>query len=196
MVNQQTRQEIYDRIRAASRDQVVLEEMQRMGFWQQNDTPDIPEQLIQQEAALHNELRTLTGKVRQYESQEAMLREMHRKRMQEKRVAREQTKQRNKQKKQAKAAYWKNQQETQLLYLGKGVSGGLHHTASDTTLLEKYRLPYFEDVSNLAIAMGMPLQTLRFLLFHREVSRQSHYFSFDVAKKSGGKRRISAPKNS
>lgn len=194
MTNQQIRQEIYDRIRAASRDEVILEEMQRMGFWQKSDTPDMPEQLIQHEAALHKELKMLTGKVRQYESQEAILKEMHRKRMQEKKAAREQTKQRNKQQRQDRAAYWKNLQESHLIYLGKGVSGGLNHTASDTAKLEQYGLPYFEDISSLATAMGIPLQTLRYLLFHREVSRQSHYFNFEIPKKSGGSRRISAPK--
>jgi retron-type reverse transcriptase len=42
--------------------------------------------------------------------------------------------------------------------------------------------------------MGLSLAQLRFLAYHRKVSKTSHYHHFYIPKKSGGQRLISAPK--
>ncbi len=71
-----SRQQIYDRIKASSKDSYILEEMKRLGFWQETSTPSLPEQLIQKEVVLQQELQELLAKDRKYGNQEAMLREM------------------------------------------------------------------------------------------------------------------------
>ncbi len=59
-----TRQQIYDRIRTSSKDSYILEEMKRLGFWDESESPVIPELLIKKEAELTQELQELIDKDR------------------------------------------------------------------------------------------------------------------------------------
>ncbi|MGG7466853.1 retron St85 family RNA-directed DNA polymerase [Chryseobacterium arthrosphaerae] len=190
-----SRQQIYDRIKASSKDSYILEEMKRLGFWQETSTPSLPEQLIQKEVVLQQELQELLAKNRKYGNQEAMLREMRKKRMQEAKAKREVTKQKNEQKRQDKADHWKKLQEQQIIYLGENVSKGLHKTDSDGEKLQQYSLPAFESIADFSRKSGFSLSVIRYLAFHRRVSKKSHYHTFEISKKSGGKRKISAPKS-
>lgn len=190
-----TRQQIYDRIRAASKDSYILEEMQRLGFWDNSDVPTLSETLIRREVEVNKELNELLAKDRKFRNQEAMLSEMRRERMKKAKEKREQTKQKNKQIRLDKAARWKKAQLEQILYLGKGVSEGLNNTEYDAKLLQKYNLPVFNSVKALAESMGLELASLRYLLYQRRVSKNTHYYTFEIPKKSGGKRKISAPKH-
>ncbi|WP_347216968.1 retron St85 family RNA-directed DNA polymerase [Chryseobacterium sp.] len=190
-----TRQQIYDRIKASSKDSYILEEMKRLGFWQETSTPSLPEQLIQKEAVLQRELQELLAKDRKYGNQEAMLREMRKKRMQEAKAKREVTKQKNEQKRQDKADHWKKLQQQQIIYLGENVSKGLHKTDSNYEKLLQLSLPVFENISDFSQKSGYSLSEIKYLAFHRKVSKKSHYHVFEIPKKSGGKRKISAPKS-
>ena len=195
MSDRLTRQQIYDRIRATSKDSYILEEMKRLGFWDSSEeAPSLPEQLIAREVEVSGELNKLLEKDRKYRNQEAMLKEMRKERMKAAKQKREETRQRNKQKRLDKAAKWKAMQLHQIIYLGKDVSAGLNNTETNKELLSKYNLPYFESLTGLATAMQLELSALRYLLFQRKVSRQTHYYNFEIPKKSGGKRKISAPK--
>jgi len=194
MAEKLSRQQIYDRIRATSKDSYILEEMQRLGFWESSATPSLSEVLIQRELTANQELTNLLAQDRKYQNQEAMLKEMRKARMKLAKEKREVTKQKNKQKREDKADNWKNIQQQQIIYLGEGVSGGLNQTASDLETLRKFNLPFFNQITDFASAIGADLSTLRYLLYQRKVSRISHYHTFEIPKKSGGKRLISAPK--
>src|SRR5689334_2724743 len=88
--NKNIRQELYDRIRESSKDDVVLEEMKRMGFWSKNEGgPTVPELLIKKEVELNKELNNLYNEKRKYQNREAVLKEMRLKRMAETRLKRE-----------------------------------------------------------------------------------------------------------
>lgn len=58
---------------------------------------------------------------------------------------------------------------------------------------EQNGLPAWETARELAAAMDLPLTTLRWMTFHREVDSGSHYYSWKVPKRSGGERTITAP---
>ncbi|OQP49340.1 RNA-dependent DNA polymerase [Niastella yeongjuensis] len=192
--NRSIRQELYDRIRESSKDSVVLEEMKRMGFWATNENgPTIPELLIKKEAELNKELNKLYDEKRKYQNKEAVLREMRLKRMADTRLKREENKKKKELKRLEKAEAWKKQKETEIIYLGEGVSVGLNDTENNVALLQKHGLPVFNNENDLAQALGIPLKELRFLSFSRKVSTISHYRKFYIPKKSGGKRLISAP---
>lgn len=189
-----TRQQIYDRIRTTSKDSYILEEMKRLGFWEPSEVPTLSETLITREMEANKELNDLLAKDRKFRNQEAMLIEMRKERMKKAKEKREQTKQKNKQKRLDKAARWKNMQLQQIIYLGKDVSAGLNNTDTDIASLQKYDLPVFASLTELAESMGTDMAGLRYLLYQRKVSKNTHYHTFEIPKKSGGKRKISAPK--
>jgi hypothetical protein len=58
---------------------------------------------------------------------------------------------------------------------------------------EKNGLPAWETAAELAAAMDIPIATLRWMTFHREVDTGTHYHSWLVPKRSGGQRTITAP---
>ena len=60
MAENLTRQQIYDRIRTSSKDSYILEEMKRLGFWEETASPSLPEILIKKEADLNKELQELS----------------------------------------------------------------------------------------------------------------------------------------
>lgn len=189
-----TRQQIYDRIRAGSKDSYILQEMKNLGFWDA-EQPSVSEDLIQKEAQLTKELNELQKIDRRFNNQKALIAEMRKDRMRKAKEKREQTKQAHKQKKLDRAARWKLLQEKQIIYLGQEVSAGLNNTESDNDTLKKYNLPIFNDVNDLAKAMELSLADIRYLLYHRKVSKTSNYHTFTIPKKSGGTRTISAPKS-
>lgn len=192
--NQLTRQQIYDRIRQSSREEFILEEMQRLGFWPKNDNaPTLPEQLIKKEGELQRELSTLLQEKRKFEDKEAMLAQMRKRRMEEAKKKREQTKQKRETERVQKAERWKESKEKEIIYLGEDVSAGLNANESDASALEVKGLPTFAEETELAQAMGITIPQLRSFCYHRSVATTTHYKRFGIRKKSGGIRIISAP---
>ncbi len=80
-----------------------------------------------------------------------------------------------------------------IVFLGRGVSRGLADRRSDIGLLQRHGLPVFSSPAELAQAMRLSVSLLRWLAFHSDAPTRVHYISFDVPKKSGGVRRLSAP---
>ncbi|MFD1602491.1 reverse transcriptase family protein [Flavobacterium artemisiae] len=194
MSEQLSKQQIYDRIKATSKDSYILEEMQRLGFWQSSAEPTLSEILIKQEAAIEKELNELLAQDRKFSNREAMVLEMRKARMKVAKEKRAETKLKQEQKRLDKAENWKLLQEKQILYLGEAVSKGLNFKESNTAILEKYNLPVFENALALAKSMNIDLKALQYLAYNRKVSKINHYHTFELEKKSGGKRKISAPK--
>lgn len=189
-----TRQQIYDRIRETSKEEFILVEMKRLGFWGKKDgEPGVPELLIKKETELQKELNKLGEEKRKFQNREAVLKEMRMKRMAEAKLKREVNKKKKEQQRFDKAEAWKNKKATEIIYLGENVSLGLNNTENNIAALQKHNLPVFADETELATAMGVDLKELRFLAFNRKVSEVSHYRKFYMPKKSGGRRLISAP---
>lgn len=80
-----------------------------------------------------------------------------------------------------------------ILFLGRGVSGGLAGRTSDEAKLKKFGLPSISSPDQVAAALSIPLLRLRWLAYHSEASTTSHYVRFQIPKKSGGTRDIWAP---
>lgn len=194
MSEQLSKQQIYDRIRATSKDSYILEEMQRLGFWQSGAEPTLSEILIKQEAKIEKELNDLLAQDRKYSNRESMILEMRKARMKAAKEKRAETKLNNEKKRREKAENWQLLQQQQILYLGEEVSKGLYYKESNLTLLEKYKLPFYKDALALAKSMQIDLKALQYLAYNRKVSKINHYHTFELEKKSGGKRKISAPK--
>jgi retron-type reverse transcriptase len=188
------RQELYDRIRQTSKEKFILDDMIRLGFWPKNENaPSVPEQIINRELELGNEIRAILTEQRRIENPEKLLKEMRKQRMAESKKKREETKQRRELERKERAERWKQRKEGEILYVGSGFSGGMNHINSDVPKLTAAGLPVFQDAASLAKAMDLSVNELRFLSFCRGVSKTNHYRRFYIAKKTGGQRLISAP---
>lgn len=195
--DEQTRQSIRARIQATSRDEVIRQEMLRLGFWKPEDgDAKMTDEWLERRAELAKEVRELSAKQRKFDNRQAMLAEMRKRRMKEARERREETKQRREQQRQDKAAAWKAQQTRDIIYLGENVSAGLNKTSTteeNQAPLPKFDLPKIDSIEALAKYFDTTVGELRFLAFNREVSKTTHYRRFYLTKKSGGQRLISAP---
>jgi retron-type reverse transcriptase len=80
-----------------------------------------------------------------------------------------------------------------VVYLGPGVSGGLADRRADIERLSAAGLPVLATPADVARALGLDVPRLRWLCFHTEAAERTHYVHFDVPKRSGGTRRLSAP---
>jgi retron-type reverse transcriptase len=80
-----------------------------------------------------------------------------------------------------------------IIFLGRGVSSQLHDRASDPAKLESLGLPVLAKPADVAAAMGLTISRLRWLAFYSEATTVSHYVRFEVKKRSGGIRQLSAP---
>jgi len=189
-----SRQQLYDRIRKSSKDEVILEEMQRLGFWPSSEgKPSGSEALIKRQGELERELRQLMSTQRMMQNPEAALVMMRKQRMEESKQRRIDNKKRRLQEKYDRALQWHQRRETDIVFLGNEVSHHLNEVDANSERLKKFQLPPLDNALALAGAMGISLSELRFLCYNREVSTISHYQRFIIAKKSGGERHISAP---
>src|SRR3989475_4310209 len=80
---QPTRAEIYERIKASSKQEVILDEMQRLGFWPKGEgQPQLAAAHIQREGELRRELAELRQQIAVRQNPERALRQMRKERMQ------------------------------------------------------------------------------------------------------------------
>lgn len=86
-----------------------------------------------------------------------------------------------------------HRKQTDIVFLGRGVSGGLADRRANVEKLQRLQLPVLATPADLAQALNLPVPRLRWLAFHSEASTVTHYVRFQVPKKSGGMRELSAP---
>jgi RNA-directed DNA polymerase len=82
---------------------------------------------------------------------------------------------------------------TDIVFLGRGVSGGLADRRANIEKLQARQLPVLAMPADVARALNLEIPRLRWLAFHSEASAITHYVRFQVPKKSGGTRELSAP---
>lgn len=195
-----TREQLWERIRLTSKDEFILKEMVRLGFWDESrGTGKAPSKLIKDIGRLEREVQALAGEKSRLADRERLLREIRQRRLAEAKQKREETKARRERERQARAAAWAETQKTEIVYLGEGVSAGLGYgdgderRRGDDARLRSNGIPVIGSGGELADAMGISLRELRFLAFRRKVAETHHYRRFRIPKKTGGERLISAP---
>jgi retron-type reverse transcriptase len=189
-----TRQELYDLVRQRGKQEYILEEMIRLGFWpDQGELPEDPADEIRRSGELRQELEQLYQANARLRDEKKMRQELYKQRLAESKRKRAETKERQEQARVAKAAAWQVRKQQEITYLGAGVSKGLGQTTSRVETLTALGLPILHQPQELANAMGISLARLRFLAFTRTTSKISHYIRFAIPKKTGGLRQISAP---
>ena len=83
---------------------------------------------------------------------------------------------------------------TEIDYLGPRVSGKLGDHRSNPEKLQAAGLPVLFNAADLASALGIPIPRLRWLAYHAEATERPHYAYFEIPKRSGGRRLLSAPR--
>jgi RNA-directed DNA polymerase len=190
---QPTRAQLIAQIEASSKDAVVLAEMQRLGFWpSKTEQPSIQDALIQRETELVQALQGLQSQLKLHTDPAAALKAMHKERMQAAKDKREATAQAKEKNRFDRALRWHENRPQYMGYLGSGVSSGLHGKPKKPSNINP-SLHKIDTPQALAQAMGITPPELKFLCFHREVARTTHYRRFALPKKTGGQRIISAP---
>lgn len=189
-----TRQQLYDRIRETSLDEVTLQEMIRHGFWKADDpVNDLPAELVKRRGELQKEITELASKARGWRNPETALREIMKQRMAEARARRIETKERQAKERHDRALAWHQRRSGDIVHLGDTVSAALSERESNPERLAAHGAPEFDDVAGIAAAMGIEVAELRFLAYDRAASTVTHYKRFRIPKKTGGYRTLSAP---
>lgn len=191
-MTQLTRQQIYDQIKATSKEQFILSEMQRLGYWPNAEIPTLQADLIQRKTQLRKRIQTLNQQVA---DPAAALKKLNQTRMAEALAKRTETKIKREIERYLKALAWHEHRQYHLDYLGDatGYKPDPKATPSDAHRLSQYGLPQCSTGAELAGLMGITLNELRFLTYTNQVSKVQHYQQFAIAKKAGGTRLISAP---
>jgi RNA-directed DNA polymerase len=188
------RQELYERIQETSKDEVILDEMVRLGYWPaRSGIPGDPRDEMHRKAELQNQIRALTTEQSRLGNLEKLKKELRKKRLAESKRKQKETKERRERERVARAEAWKARKAKEILFLGRGVSGGLSQRTPDAPKLERQGLPKLETPEVLAQALGLTVGQLRQLCYARVVSTRTNYVRFALPKKTGGLRIISAP---
>ena len=89
---------------------------------------------------------------------------------------------------------WELAKRTKAPFLGVGVSERLIFEGGDIARLIKQGLPELVSLANIADAIGVTTDDLVWLCYERATAELDHYTRFEIPKRSGGTRLISAPK--
>jgi RNA-directed DNA polymerase len=95
---------------------------------------------------------------------------------------------------------WQAWQATHVTHLGAGIhwdedaSPDRFDVENREERLKAAGLPEHKSPDDLAKALGLTIPRLRWLTFHRDVDTGTHYRRWQIAKRSGGTRTITAPK--
>jgi len=188
------RQEIYDKIRQSSKQEYILSEMKRLGFWGEDNVDfEQANNFFKEESELSKKLNELIKKEQSIEDTEALIAAKHIERKRLSKEKQKETKEKRELKRLKKAKDWKLSKKEDILYLGEGYSHQLNDKTSSEEQLKSQGLPILLSVKDVAKAMNITVAEIRFLAYSRKNSKTSHYKRFKVAKKSGGFRLISAP---
>ncbi len=182
------------RVQETSKDEVILDEMIRRGFWQERaGQPSLPAELIKRQGEVRRELETLAKDASVYENSDRALKQLQSERMKAARERRLETKQRHAKERHERAVAWHARKAKEVTHLGESVSAALTSEPGSPERLGTKKLPALADAAALATAMGIKIGELRFLAYDRTVAKVDHYARFTIPKKSGGVREISAP---
>jgi len=131
-----SRKALYERIAKTSKDEVILEEMIRLGFWPTSSgQPSDPAQEIRKRGELERRLRELRQQQSVLHNEAELKEQARKKRMAEARARRLQNKERRLRERSERAAAWRLTKQQEIGYLGDGVSAGLGQRTVDAARL-------------------------------------------------------------
>lgn len=187
--------QLYKKIVSQVDDYTLLERMRDVGLWPYGEglPEDPPEELVERKE-LEIQISDLRAKATAVEDPEKALALERKRRWEESKLKRAARKAEREAARAKRRAEWDAEKAATIVHAGQGVSAGLEGVGSDAARLAALGLPVIHDAPGLAKAMGLELGRLRWLTFHRKGAALVHYHRFEIPKKTGGARTISAPK--
>ena len=114
-MSQLTRQQLYDKIKETSKDEYILSEMQRLGYWKEDAQPTLAESLIKRRGDLQRQINALSSQIT---DPQAALKAIHQERMAAARQQRIDTKVKREVERYQRAQAWHEKQQNHIHYLG------------------------------------------------------------------------------
>jgi retron-type reverse transcriptase len=186
---------LYHEIVQQTDKQSLLERMRLHGFWPDREgVPQDPPDEASERARIEAEMAQLRKTQSLVQHPAKALAAERKRRWQESKKRRAEAKAKRAAEHQKRLQEWEAEREGKLVYAGEGVSGGLQNTQSDVEALTCRELPVMHTAADLAAKLNINLPALRWLTYHRRGATVVHYHRFQIAKKTGGVRAISAPK--
>jgi retron-type reverse transcriptase len=194
-MSENEKEKLFRRLIRQANQALLLERMRALGFWPygQSVPPDPPEEAEEREQ-IEKGVAALMAQRKAVKNPEAALAKERARRWEESKERRAAAKKAREETRAKRRAEWEAFRQQTLVHAGLGVSAGLQDMTSDVDALRERGLPIIHDSRELAAAMGIPLARLRWLTYHRRGATLVHYHRFQIPKKSGGMRSISAPK--
>lgn len=191
-----------ERMRAQGKEAFQLEEMRRLGFWPPPEGVEAQIESAEREVArldrelapLRTELLEVEADIARLSDVQPALDEVRRNRIERVKRERVERKARQALEKAARVEAANVRAKNELPFLGHGVSSGLAHLESDAPKLALLGLPVWNTALDVAGALGVAAPALAFLTFHRGAATVDHYHRFQIPKRRGGMRDVSAPK--
>jgi retron-type reverse transcriptase len=194
-MNSDEKARLYKEILERTSDAVMLQRMRVHGFWPQREgLPADPAEEAAERARIEAELAELRRLHAQIKDPDAALAEERTRRWEASKARRAARKKERQAELTRRRAEWAEHRRQNVVHVGEGHSGGLQHRQSDRELLTHFGLPPADNAAELAKLMGLELKRLRWLTYHRKGAAVVHYHRYEIAKKTGGVRCISAPK--
>jgi RNA-directed DNA polymerase len=186
---------LYKQVAQQANELAVLQRMQTLGFWPSGQAiPGDPPEDVVERALIEAELADLRLKQVKLKDPEKALAEERRRRWEASKARRAEAKARRLEQQALQHAAWDQHREGTIVYAGPGVSAGLQDTQSTVEGLTWWGLPIMHTSRDLAEQLGLELKVLRWLTYHRRGATVVHYHRYEISKKTGGVRCISAPK--
>ena len=186
---------LYKQVAEQANTFAVLQRMQTLGFWPADEPipPDPPEETAER-TRINKELVELRRTQSGVEDPEKALAEERRRRWEASKARRAEAKARRAERQALRRAAWDQHRAGTIVHAGPGVSAGLQGMQGDVEALTRRGLPVLHTSRDLAEQIGIELKVLRWLTYHRRGAAVVHYHRYEISKKTGGVRCISAPK--
>lgn len=216
-----TKQDYRNQVREMGKKEFTLMKMQEYGFWPENlPTPyerqkneseedfknrkkllDEYEKIAKDISSLYMEKDEINKKIKDLRKEydetwdyEKIRKDVAQKIMKESIERRAARKKEREIEKEKISCAWKKLKKENIVFIGKGYSGGLSDKETNIDRLNSLNLPVVSTDKELADLLGINYNDLRFLCYHRDVVNCDHYHHYTIPKRNGGERHIAAPR--
>lgn len=181
-----TRQQLYDRIRETSKQEFILDEMLRLGFWAAaGEIAADPATEIRRQGEITRELQQLRQANARLQNEKQLRQDLLKQRLAESRQKQQETKARRERERIERTQKWQQQKQTEISYLGAGVSAGLNNTPVCTELeVEEVELDgktYYVAIRSRHLPQGSPASPAITNLLCRRLDRRLTAMAGDLS---------------